>query len=148
MQILVLNLGSTSFKFELFDLKSLASMQKGDFELDDINNINKIFREMLRKIGDLEEIKYIGHRVVHGGEKYNNILKISPVKSKDHGAGKNNLAELEEINSLAPLHNPFNLAGIRVSQEYLPDAVNYAVFDTALYKDLPEHVKIYPINII
>jgi len=141
MQILVLNLGSTSFKYELFDFDNLLSLQKGNFEIEqnEIDNaqikINKIFREILRKIGKVNSIKIIGHRVAHGGDKYTDILKIN----------KGSLLELEKLNSLAPLHNPFNLAGIKSALEYLPEAKNFAIFDTALYKNLPEHIKIYPI---
>ena len=141
MQILVLNLGSTSFKYELFDFDNLLSLQKGNFEIEqnEIDNvqikINKIFRKILRKIGEINNIKIIGHRVVYGGDKYTDILKIN----------KSSLLELEKLNSLAPLHNPINLAGIKSALEYLPEAKNFAIFDTALYKNLPEHIKIYPI---
>ncbi|MFH1610838.1 MAG: acetate/propionate family kinase [Patescibacteria group bacterium] len=140
MQILVLNLGSTSFKFELFNSETLESLQKGNFEIEQIEEgiqeeVNRIFREVLRKIGEVDNIESVGHRVVHGGEKYTETLKIN----------QENISELEEINSLAPLHNPFNLAGIKSVQEYLPEVDNYAVFDTALYKNLPEHSKVYPI---
>lgn len=141
MNILVLNLGSTSFKFELFDSDNLESLQKGSFEIEQVEpseiqeKVNTVFREVLRKIGEVNKIKAVGHRVVHGGEKYVDTLKIN----------NHNILELEEINGLAPLHNPFNLAGIKSVQEYLPDVDNFAIFDTALYKNLPEVSKVYPI---
>jgi acetate kinase len=141
MNILVLNLGSTSFKFELFNSETLESLQKGNFEIEQVETeqiqeeVNRIFREVLRKIGEVNKIKAVGHRVVHGGDKYIETFKIDA----------ENILELKDINSLAPLHNPFNLAGIKSVQEYLPEVDNYAVFDTALYKNLPEYVKIYPI---
>lgn len=153
--ILVLNLGSTSFKYELFDLKNLESLNKGECEINyqsvrvsecqsvraaglrDIfqEEVDKIFREILREIGNVAEIKIVGHRFVHGGEKFSATQKIS----------NSDLHELEKLNHLAPLHNPANLAGLKSVLKYLAEAENYAVFDTAFFKDLPECAKIYPI---
>jgi acetate kinase len=139
--ILVLNLGSTSFKYELFSVDDLSSLNKGVFEISQNNDenlqdeIDKIFREILRQAGDVSEIVAIGHRVVHGGEKFFETKKI----------GENEIIELEKLNNLAPLHNPFNIAGIKSSIGYMPNTPNFAIFDTGFFKDLPEKSKIYPI---
>jgi len=144
MSILVLNLGSTSFKFELFDERSLESLEKGEFEMpadsagkDAVKQeeVDKTFREMLRKIGDVSLIKAVGHRIVHGGDKY---LATTLIDTQE-------IFELENLNSLAPLHNPYNLAGIKASNKYIPDTPDYAVFDTTFFVNLPEFAKVYPI---
>lgn len=141
MSFLILNLGSTSFKFELFDSGSLESQQEGQFEIDPHSSgvnqeaIDKLFREALRQIGDVSQIKAVGHRVVHGGDHF---LETTEVTSEV-------LPDLEILNQLAPLHNPYNLAGIKASNKYLPDTKDYAVFDTAFFKDLPEVARVYPI---
>ena len=137
--ILILNLGSTSFKYELFDSENLESLSQGDYEiqpavLDDFQGeADKIFREVLRELGNVAEIKIVGHRFVHGGDNFAETQKIET----------NDLRELEKINHLAPLHNPVNLAGIKSVFKYLPEAENYAVFDTAFFKNLPLSAKIY-----
>ncbi len=141
MSILVLNLGSTSFKFELFDSDSLDSLKKGEFELEaDENGVNqgeidRLFREALRQVGDVSQLKAVGHRIVHGGSKY---LEAKEINTQE-------IYELEKLKSLAPLHNPYNLAGIKSSNKYLPEVPDFAVFDTAFFKDLPERAKIYPL---
>lgn len=141
MNILVLNLGSTSFKFELFDSGSLASLKTGEFKMEiseggvKQESVDKLFREMLRQIGDVSQLKAVGHRVVHGGDKYLATQEINV----------NEIYELEKLNALAPLHNPYNLAGIKSSNKYIPEVPDYAVFDTAFFKDLPDSAKIYPI---
>lgn len=140
MNILVLNLNSKLFKYELFDSVSLESVQDGEFEMEmdgniDKEKIDKHFREMLRSIGDVTQIKAVGHRVVYGGEKY---LETQLIDVSD-------LHNLESLNAEAPEHNPYNLAGILASNKYIPDTPDYAVFDTVFFKDLPRVAKIYSI---
>lgn len=141
MSILVLNLGSTSFKYELFDSDDLASLKKGAYDLkptpgsDLQTEVNKIFREALRAVGDTSEIQAIGHRFVHGGEEFVSTQEIT----------KDDLARLENLTDLAPAHNPSNIAGIKAAQEYLPVIKNYAVFDTAFFRALPAIAKHYPL---
>ncbi|HPA25552.1 MAG TPA: acetate/propionate family kinase [bacterium] len=141
MNILVLNLGSTSFKYELFDSDGLESLKSGNFKIQSIlpndfqEAVDKIFREILREVGDIPAIKFVAHRFVHGGDQY---FAPQRIKEKD-------LYELEQLNHLAPLHNPANIAGIKTCLKYLPEAENYAVFDTAFFKDLPLSAKIYPL---
>jgi len=139
--ILILNIGSTSFKYEFFNAGNLASMHKGEFKIAEHNkddweeNIKHLFRNMVREIGNLDELVAIGHRVVHGGDKFKTTRKITAQE----------IFELEQCNSLAPLHNPYNLAGIKAALEYFPEVANYAVFDTAFFSTLPTAAKIYPI---
>ena len=140
-KILVLNLGSTSFKYEVFNIDSLKSLQDGNFEIrtDELHDVqsevDRIFREVLREIGDVNSIKYIGHRYVHGDDEYFEPTKID----------EEEILKLEKLNYLAPLHNPYNLAGVKSTLKYLPEVENYAVFDTAFFKDLPDDAKVYPI---
>jgi len=132
-QILVINSGSTSLKYKLFLEDNLEILQENDFQ--NIENHLEALKTALREIGDLSRIKVIGHRVVHGGRDFFNPIVV------DQGI----LKRLEEYNYLAPLHNPYNLAGIKACQEYLPNIPNVAVFDTGFFKYLPEKAKIYAI---
>ncbi len=136
-QILVLNSGSTSLKYKLFDfeLKELQSGFIEDIGKGNVKNHTEALREAISKIGNVEKIKYVGHRVVHGGGKYSEPVFVNPEI----------LAEIEKFNHLAPLHNPANLEGIKASMEIIGDVQNVAVFDTAFYKDLPEYAYLYAI---
>jgi acetate kinase len=138
--LLVLNLGSSSFKFELFNAEDLSTLNKGHFEMSGSGGVNqeeidRLFREVLRQVGDISELQAIGHRVVHGGDKFFATQKITGSE----------LVELEQLNFLAPLHNPFNLAGIKAAFDYLPEVPNFAVFDTGFFRDLPLAAKVYPV---
>jgi len=141
MKILVINSGSTSFKFAVYDAQKLDLIQSDNFKIEqksfeeNQDVVDKLFRQMLRSIPDVSEISHVGHRVVHGGNTFQQTTEISPTE----------LIELEKLNFLAPLHNPFNLAGIKSSNKYITDIPDFAVFDTAFYKDLPEQTKTYPI---
>jgi len=138
MNILTLNLDLKLFKFELFDSKDLSSLNKGEFEIE-INEtgnnqevIDKLFRQMLRQVGDVSQIKCVGHKIIFGNDEYSETQKITAQE----------IYELEKLNDLVPNNN---LAGIKSSNKYIPDVPDYAVFDTAFFKDLPEQSKIYPI---
>ena len=131
MKILVLNIGSFTFKWELFS-EDFVSIKKGSNDSLDIN-IEEKLRLALEEIGDTGEIEAIGHRVVHGGREFVQTTEIN----------NENIANLEKYDSLAPLHNPYNTQGIRACLKLLPSVPNFAVFDTAFYKDLPEVAKIY-----
>ncbi|MEA3344330.1 MAG: acetate/propionate family kinase, partial [Patescibacteria group bacterium] len=102
---------------------------------------NKIFfhsdlvKELEKIKSFFKDIQIIGHRVVHGGEEFRKSLKID----------KNNLKELEKNNKLAPLHNPFNLLGIKSAQKIFSSVPQIAVFDTEFYVNLPEKAYIYPL---
>jgi len=131
MKTLIINAGSTSLKYELFESNSLTTIKEGNFQ--NITSHEQTLKQALRKIGDLRDIKAIGHRVVHGGPVFFKPTKITDTVLK----------KLEEFNHLAPLHNPANIAGIRACQKYLPQIPNIACFDTAFFKDLPNKAKIY-----
>lgn len=150
MSILVLNAGSSSLRFTLFD-DGLKELYKG--HVDGIaqktcnfngtplriRNHKAAIRFALKKmvedkiITGVKDIKKVAHRVVHGGEKYTKPTKLNPTILKD----------LEDLSSLAPLHNPANILTIRASQKALPHAAHFAIFDTAFHSTLPEKNFLY-----
>lgn len=136
-KILVLNSGSTSLKYKLYDfkLKELKSGFIEDIGKGSIKNHTEALKEAISKIGSVENIKYVGHRVVHGGGKYSEPTFVN----------SEIFSEISKFNHLAPLHNPANLEGIKASMEIIKNAQNVAMFDTAFYKDLPEHAYLYAI---
>lgn len=120
--ILVLNCGSQTIKYKLFG-KKLKLKKEGK-------------TESFRFLKDVEEnIDLVGHRVVHGGSEF---VKPTVITKKV-------LKKLKKYNKLAPLHNPYNLLGIKKSQRAFPKARHIAVFDTEFYKTLKEKVYTYPI---
>jgi len=131
--ILAINAGSTSIKYKLFGVekKDLKLIKEDGF--DDVRNHEDAVKKILRKAGDLSDIKAVAHRVVHGGKKF-----IDPIL-----ADQRVLSELERISGLAPLHNPYNLTGIKLLSEYLPDIPQIAVFDTAFFSKLPAVARTY-----
>jgi len=136
-QILILNSGSTSLKYKLFGFE-LKELKEGFIEnigKGKIKNHSAALKKVLSEIDKTENIKYIGHRVVHGGNKFYNPTVIN----------KKTLKEISKFNHLAPLHNPANLEGIKASIKLIKNAKNVAVFDTAFYKDLPEYAYLYAI---
>lgn len=137
--ILVLNCGSSSVKYKLFNKDTLEVLHKGNEEeiIDYGLAFNHIFKELKDKefIDTLEDIKIFGHRVVHGGEYFNKPVIIDEyVKQK-----------IEELIKLAPLHNGANLQGIKAIEKQLPNAVQVAVFDTAYHQTIPKNAYLYPI---
>ena len=130
--ILVINSGSTSLKYKLFDENNEEI--KGDiFSVE--NNHEKIIKKILRELGDVSKIKAVAHRVVHGGDEFVEPLIIDEDKLK----------KLEELNILAPLHNPYNLLGLKIISEFLPTTPQVAVFDTAFFADIPKKASVYAI---
>ncbi len=140
MSILVINSGSTSLKYKLFD-DNEKEIKQGYFT--EIKDIEQALKNVLREIGDLREIKAVGHRVVHGGDRL-----IKPTLVDD--AVLSELVPLSGISGLAPLHNPYNIAGIKAARDFLPNIPQVAVFDTAFFADLPAVARTYalPIQII
>lgn len=135
-KILVINSGSTSLKYKLYSGEQ--ELKSGRFE--DVKDHRLVIKDVLKEIADLRDIVAVGHRVVHGGEKFNQVTKINSEVLK----------EIENLCDLAPLHNPFSLLAIREVQDYLPEVDQYAVFDTAFFYDLPKHSRLYalPLEII
>jgi acetate kinase len=141
MQILVFNIGSSSLKYKLFSLnkeKKIKEERKGEFNrlIENKKSTHlEAIKKVIREIKNLTQIIAIGHRVVHGGNDFLGPTIIN----------QNNLKILEKYNDLAPLHNPYNLIGIKSCLTYFGSIPNIAVFDTAFFKDLPLKAKIYPI---
>ena len=163
MKVLVINCGSSSLKYQLIDSESERVLAKGICErirLDGVLThqapgkekitveapmpdhsaavklvLEKLLDEKVGAIKSLDEINAIGHRVVHGGEKFASSALIDDAV----------LAAIEECNDLAPLHNPANLIGISACQSLMPDVPQVAVFDTAFHQTMPNHAYIYGI---
>ncbi len=155
--LLVINSGSSSLKFKLFDdkLKDVAGgiverigldapfltfeagEKKQKLAFDAVSGhqeaLKKAFAAMADAGFDPAAITAIGHRVVHGGEEFTAPLLIDG----------SNLEKLRAYNRLAPLHNPANLAGIDSCRLLMPKAKNIAVFDTAFYKSVPDFAFMY-----
>ena len=155
MSILVLNAGSSSLRFTLFDDK-LRPLYRGHadalgqkqssfrFQLGKdpekqepvhLKTHQEALRHMLKKLKEqgLDSIQKVAHRVVHGGEKFKKATPITATVLK----------EIERLSPFAPLHNPANLTGILAAQKALPKAKHYAIFDTAFHQSLPEHAFLY-----
>ena len=154
MKVLVINCGSSSLKYQLIDAQTEKALAVGLCERIGIDGrlnhtpaggekvvINKdmpdhevavqmvldeLTDEKYGVISDLKEIDAIGHRVVHGGEKFASSVVINDEV----------MAAIEEGNPLAPLHNPANLIGIRACQAIMPGVPNVAVFDTAFHQTM------------
>ena len=161
MIILSINAGSSSLKFTGFDMPSEKVLISGVFERIGIDgsfytikiNWEKIKKEVPLKshedavkilteelinyniVKDLSEIKGVGHRVVHGGDKYADSTIIN----------KHVTDTIRELFHLAPLHNPANLMGIEAFQEYIPEATAVAVFDTGFPQTMPEENYLYAV---
>lgn len=159
--VLSLNSGSSSCKVQLFDMPSETILCSGLFERiglseglvkitfnnkelkrnQDFENhhqaIDEFFRILLEEqiISDMNQVKAVGHRIVHGGEKYAQSVIMDEQVAKD----------VAEYSSLAPLHNPANLLGYTVIKELLPDVLQVAVFDTAFHQTLSKETFMYPI---
>ncbi len=137
MKILVLNSGSSSLKFQLFDMRKQQMLTSGLLEnVADHQQAISRMEEMLKESGcmnSMSELTGIGHRVVHGGEDFHNPVLIDETV----------MASIEKLIPLAPLHNPANLAGIKVARQKAPQLPQVAVFDTSFHQSIPEHAYIY-----
>lgn len=137
--ILVLNSGSSSIKYKLFELKDTKLIYEGiEEEVKDFNiAFESIFKKLIdgKFINTIDNIKAFGHRVVHGGEKFSKPVLIDDEVIK----------EIENLIPLAPLHNPSNLEGIKISTLLAPNAKQVAIFDTAFHQTIQKEVYTYPI---
>jgi acetate kinase len=146
MIILVINCGSSSIKYKLYEAEKYILIDKGSIERiaeadSKIKNHSQGVKEVLSRIlssgavGTLGEISAVGHRVVHGGESFTSPCIID----------NKVLRKIKECSQLAPLHNPANLAGIIGCKKLLPNSLQVAVFDTAFHQTISEHVYNYAI---
>jgi len=164
MKIIVLNCGSSSIKYQLFDMPENKVLAKGLVEkiglkgsaikhklpdgttlklegeiLDHQTGIEYLLGILTSKshgsLKSLEEIDAVGHRVVHAGEKFSGSVRIT----------EDVIAALEECIDLAPLHNPPNLEGIYAINSLLPNVPQVGVFDTAFHQTMPDYAYLYGI---
>ena len=159
MKVLVINSGSSSLKFQVFEMPEKKVLVKGlaerigektgkfkanDFEVNQPLPTHKEALELLTDflmdpknniIKSKDEIKIVGHRVVHGGNKF-----VEPVIIDDEVK-----KQIKELFSLAPLHNPANLTGIETAEEIFPQATQVGIFDTAFHQSIPEKNNKYAI---
>ncbi len=162
MNILVINCGSSSLKYQLINSDTEAVLAKGLCERIGIDGsqityqpaggekevtvspmpthtqaiqlvLDALKNEKTGVIKSLDEVGAVGHRVVHGGENFTASTLLTDEAMK----------AIEECNDLAPLHNPANLIGIRACQELMPDTPMVAVFDTAFHQTMPEEAYLY-----
>ena len=163
MKILVLNCGSSSFKYQLIDMDNEKVLAKGTYERigegnsflthkvngekyvleNPVDNhkdaidfaLKQLTNPEYKVIDSLEEISAVGHRIVHGGEKFNKSVLINDEV----------IDAIKECIPLAPLHNPAGLLGIEACQKEIPGAKMVAVFDTAFHQTMKKEQYIYPL---
>ena len=162
MKILVLNCGSSSIKYALYNMDDQSVMTSGGAERVGLDGAfvkvklangekKQIMHDMpehtegvkfifslltdpeIGVIKSLKEINAVGHRMVHGGEKFAKSVVITPEVIK----------AFEEVSDLAPLHNPANLKGIRAVEELMPGLPQVGVFDTAFHQTMPQYSYMY-----
>lgn len=164
MKILVLNCGSSSIKYKLYDMNNYQVLASGGVERIGLDNafikvalpngekkqimhdmpdhkegVNFVFQVLLDKeIGALQsvnEIDAVGHRVVQGGDIYTESVLVTPQVEKD----------IEDLCELAPVHNPGHLRGIKAVDELMPNVPQVCVFDNAFHSTMPDYAYLYPI---
>lgn len=163
MKILVINCGSSSLKYQLIDMSDEHVMAKGNFErigeqeaflTHKVNGnayvikkptmnhsealetvLSQFTNEEYKVINDLSEINAVGHRIVHGGEIFDKSVLVD----------EDVIAKIDECATLAPLHNPAAILGIRACQKAMPGVPMSVVFDTAFHQTMPAENYIYPI---
>jgi acetate kinase len=162
MKILVVNSGSSSLKYQLIDMKNETVLAKGLCDRIGIDNsflkhtknqnetvvldkelrnhkvaikevINALIDKKIGVLSDVSEISAVGHRVVHGGEKFHNSAIIDDEV----------MEAIKDCIDLAPLHNPANITGIEACKVLMPDTPMVAVFDTAFHQTMPEYAFLY-----
>ena len=161
MKILVINAGSSSLKYQLMDSESGYVIAKGLCERIGIDGamtykptggepvqfndtlkdhtdaiklvINTLTNPDIGVVKSMDEIDAVGHRLVHGGEKFAKSVLIT----------EEVIQTVESLNSLAPLHNPANLMGVRACMEIMPNVPMVAVFDTAFHQTMPREAFLY-----
>lgn len=135
VHVLVINCGSSSVKYRLLEPDSGAVAVQGKIERVASDGFEAAVAEVLQACAG-HRIDAVGHRVVHGGDRF---FEATRIDAEVEGAIEANVP-------LAPLHNPANLAGIRAARAALPDAVHVAVFDTAFHNRMPRRATTYAID--
>ena len=163
MKVLVLNSGSSSLKYQVIDMETEEMLVKGYFERIGQPNsflthkvkgvkhkfehqaqnheqaikfvLSRLTNDHYGVIKDLNELAGIGHRVVHGGEKFSDAVIIDD----------NVIEEIKRCSELAPLHNPAAVLGMEACRKVVPNVKMVAVFDTAFHQTLPKERYIFPI---
>ena len=162
MKIFVLNCGSSSEKYQLIDMEKEEVLAKGNYERigensflthkvngekivieEKVKNHEEALKIILKQllsekygvIKSLDEIKAVGHRIVHGGEFFDKSVLVN----------EDVIKKIEECSKLAPLHNPAAVMGIRACQKEMPNAKMAVVFDTAYHQTMPDKNYIYPV---
>ena len=161
MKLLCVNAGSSSLKFQLFEMpeekviisgyiekvgipgsfwntKVNGEKIKGEKDLKNHTEAVQVMLDELLKyhaVESLDEIKGVGHRVLHGGEKYSDSVLVD----------KEVIKSIKDLTKLGPLHHPGNLAGIEAMQKALPGVPMVAVYDTAFHQTMPKYNYMYPV---
>lgn len=161
MKVLSVNCGSSSLKFQLYEMPEEKALISGVFERigmkesfytikingekikteTDLPNHKVAFEFLIKELKDnkivksLDEIKGIGHRVVQGGSYFDKTVVVD----------EDVIAKIDELSSLAPLHNPAAITGIRAAQEVVPNATQTVVFDTAFHQTMEEENYLYAV---
>ena len=163
MKVLVVNCGSSSLKYQLIDMSNETVLAKGNFErigeqeafvthkvggekyvikspvMDHEQALKIVLEQLVHNdygvIKDLSEISAVGHRIVHGGEKFDKSVLITDEVIKD----------IEDLVPLAPLHNPAHLLGINACKKAMPGVPMVATFDTAFHQTMPKENYLYPV---
>ena len=143
MLILVLNSGSSSVKYQLYKMPKEICIAKGMVEKIGQSKkvpshkaaVKLVIQNLLNSCQGIarDEIKAVGHRVVHGGEKFKKSTLVN----------KEVIKAIKEYSRLAPLHNPPNLAGIYACRQIMPHIIQVAVFDTAFHQSMPAYAYLY-----
>lgn len=161
MKVLSVNAGSSSLKFQLYEMPEEKVLISGVFERIGLDNgmytlkingekikvqkdlkdhsvaVQTLIDELLDRkiINSLDEIEAVGHRLVHGGEKYSKSVIID----------EDVIKEVEKLSDLAPLHNPANLIGVRTFMKLIPNALQVGCFDTAFHQTMEPREYLYPV---
>ena len=161
MKILSVNAGSSSLKFQMYEMPEEKVLISGVFERIGIGDsfytlkingnkikkeadlpdheaaVNIVLNELLENniISDLNEIKGVGHRLVHGADEFSSSVVLN----------EDVLKKIEKFNDLAPLHNPANIMGVRAFMKAIPNAIEVGCFDTAFHQTMSEERYLYPI---
>ena len=137
MKILVLNAGSSSLKYDIFEttperIAANSDQLLGKGTVERVSSMAEALQSVFAQLGP-GPIEAVGHRIVHGGDRFRESMIIDAAVEKG----------IDELSALAPLHNPHNLEAVRAAREHMPGATHVAVFDTAFHRTLPAKAYTY-----